>query len=102
MVTPWPYPDEHARPVQPPPPGQGGPADEDTRIAAAVAQRISSDGTTRRQQIAVSVQNRVVILTGIVTDPATRQVAGDIAWEVTDVFDVCNALRLARPRRLAR
>jgi hypothetical protein len=69
-VIPWPFPD-------------GGPfwgsweqpepAGDDLRLAALVAQRLSIDSTTRRQQITVSVQNRVVILAGMVTDPLVRQ-----------------------------
>ncbi|MEU8262579.1 BON domain-containing protein [Micromonospora sp. NPDC048999] len=90
---PWPYPEHN------PYLGDDGVHDEDLRIAALVAQRLSADWTTRRQQISVSVQNRVVILTGMVADPATRQAAGDLAWDVTGVFDVCNALTLYGRRR---
>ncbi|WP_431911956.1 BON domain-containing protein [Micromonospora carbonacea] len=68
--------------------------DEDLRLAALVAQRISIDWTTRRQQISVTVQNAVVILTGMVSDPATRKAAAELAWDVPGVFDVCNALTL--------
>ncbi|WP_243707915.1 BON domain-containing protein [Micromonospora sp. KC606] len=77
------------------------PADDDARIAAAVAQRLASDWTTRRQQITVSVQNQVVILAGIVSDPHARQAAAAVAWNVAGVLDVCNALRLPgiRPHR---
>lgn len=95
MLMPGQFPEEHPWRADGSPP----PADHDIRIATAVAQRLSSDWTTRRQQIVVSVQNRVVILTGMVADPDTRQVAGEIAWDTSDVFDVCNALRLSRPRR---
>ncbi|MEU6077974.1 BON domain-containing protein [Micromonospora sp. NPDC047074] len=99
MRTPWPYPDEGAfRPD----PTEPAPDDEDGRLAALVAQRLSSDWTTRRQQIVVTVQNRVVILAGIVAGPDTRRAAGEIAWDVQGVVDVCNALRLVdsrRPRR---
>ncbi|MFY1594381.1 BON domain-containing protein [Micromonospora sp. WMMD737] len=96
MLIPWPYPDEGAFRPEPPVPS---PDDEDGRLAALVAQRLSSDWTTRRQQIVVTVQNRVVILAGIVTGPETRRVAGEIAWDVRGVADVCNALRLAASRR---
>ncbi|MEU2611031.1 BON domain-containing protein [Micromonospora sp. NPDC007271] len=85
---PWPFP-EHNPYVN-----DDGADDEDLRLAALVAQRLSADWTTRRQQISVSVQNRVVILTGMVADPATRRAAGDLAWDVIGVFDVCNALTL--------
>ncbi|MEU4379719.1 BON domain-containing protein [Micromonospora echinofusca] len=99
MLIPWPYPDEGAS--HPQPPGLS-PDDEDGRLAALVAQRLSSDWTTRRQQIVVTVQNRVVILAGIVAGPDTRRVAGEIAWDVEGVVDVCNALRLADSRRFRR
>ncbi|MFG1714819.1 BON domain-containing protein [Micromonospora sp. NPDC049203] len=93
MVMPWPYPEF---------PFTGGgpdPDDADTRLASLVAQRLSADWTTRRQQITVTVQNRVVILAGLVADPATRLVAAELAWDVPGVFDVCNALRLYGGRR---
>ncbi|MCX4472185.1 BON domain protein [Micromonospora sp. MW-13] len=96
MVIPWPSPDDHfwtADPDGPEPP------QEDTRLAAAVARRLGGDPAVRHEPVTVSVQNRVVILTGIVADPRARRIAGELAWTVTDVVDVCNALRLAEPRR---
>ncbi|AYF27798.1 MULTISPECIES: BON domain-containing protein [Micromonospora] len=93
MVMPWPYPEF---------PFTGGgpePDDADTRLASLVAQRLSADWTTRRQQITVTVQNRVVILAGLVADPQTRLVAAELAWDVPGVYDVCNALRLYGGRR---
>ncbi|MFF0657718.1 BON domain-containing protein [Micromonospora tulbaghiae] len=93
MVMPWPYPEF---------PYTGGgpePDDADTRLASLVAQRLSADWTTRRQQITVTVQNRVVILAGLVADPQTRLVAAELAWDVPGVFDVCNSLRLYGGRR---
>ncbi|MFI7648989.1 BON domain-containing protein [Micromonospora sp. NPDC049460] len=96
MLMPWPHPDEGAFRPEPPRPA---PDDEDARLAALVAQRLSSDWSTRGQQIVVTAQNRVVILTGVVAGPDARQVAAEIAWDVRGVVDVCNALRLAGPRR---
>ncbi|MGW1059140.1 BON domain-containing protein [Micromonospora rubida] len=96
MVIPWPSPDDHSWPAEPDRPG---PADEDARLAAVVARRLGGDPTVRHERVRVSVQNRVVILTGIVADPRARRAAGELAWEVTDVVDVCNALRLAEPGR---
>lgn len=87
-MIPWPYPEHN------PFPEDSHPLDEDLRLAALVAQRISIDWTTRRQQIAVTVQNGVVILTGMVAAPATRKAAAELAWDVPGVFDVCNALTL--------
>ncbi|MDH6462698.1 osmotically-inducible protein OsmY [Micromonospora sp. A200] len=87
-MTPWPYPEHN------PFPSADHPLDEDLRLAALVAQRLSIDWSTRRQQIAVTVQNRVVILTGLVADHATRRAAAELAWDVPGVVDVCNALTL--------
>ncbi|MEH1101553.1 BON domain-containing protein [Micromonospora sp. CPCC 205561] len=97
MHMPWPYPDEgpFRRPEPPGPP----PDDEDGRLAVLVARRLSSDWSTRGQHIVVTVQNRVVILAGVVAGPEARRVAGEIAWDVRGVVDVCNALRLAGARR---
>lgn len=87
-MIPWPYPDHN--PFQ----RNDRPVDPDLRLAALVAQRLGSDWTTRRQQISVTVQNRVVILTGMVADPETRRAAAELAWDVPGVFDVCNAMTL--------
>ncbi|MEU4555346.1 BON domain-containing protein [Micromonospora violae] len=95
MYLPWPLPDENwfADTSDQPEPDR-----EDLRIEALVAQRLSIDWTTRRQQITVSVQNRVVILAGLVSDPDTRRVAAELAYDVPGVFDICNTLRLSGPR----
>ncbi|MGS2618434.1 BON domain-containing protein [Micromonospora sp. LZ34] len=95
MVLPWPFPDDPWFRSPEVPEQQS----EDLRLAALVAQRLSIDWTTRRQQIAVTVQNRVVILAGIVASSEARQVAGDLAWDVPGVFDVCNSLRLRPAER---
>ncbi|KKK00341.1 BON domain-containing protein [Micromonospora sp. HK10] len=87
-MMPWPYPDHN------PFHRDDQPLDGDLRLAALVAQRLSIDWTTRRQQISVSVQNRVVILTGMVADQETRRAAAELAWDVPGVFDVCNAMTL--------
>ncbi|SCF13038.1 BON domain-containing protein [Micromonospora coriariae] len=96
MYTPWPLPDENWFADASNQPEQHR---EDVRIEALVAQRLSIDWTTRRQQIIVSVQNRVVILAGVVSDTETRQAAAELAWDVPGVFDVCNTLRLSGQRR---
>ena len=90
---PWPYPEHNHFPED------DHPLNEDLRLAALVAQRLSIDWTTRRQQISVAVQNQVVILTGMVADHATRRAAAELAWDVPGVFDVCNALALHRRGR---
>jgi osmotically-inducible protein OsmY len=61
-----------------------------------VAQRLSIDWTTRRQQISVSVQHRVVILGGLVGDEQARQVAAELACDVPGVHDICNMIRVNR------
>lgn len=97
MVLPWPFPDDDAFPTAPAPP-----TEDDTRIAAEVAQRLAGNRFTRRQRISVEVQNRVVILVGTVDTPDVRVTAGNLAWRVPGVADVCNVLRPAnreRPRR---
>ncbi|ATO13354.1 BON domain-containing protein [Micromonospora sp. WMMA1998] len=96
MMMPWPYPDFPFTGGGPEPDGA------DVALASLVAQRLSTDWTTRRQQITVTVQNRVVILAGMVADPETRRVAAELAWDVPGVFDVCNALRLYGGRRARR
>lgn len=74
---------------------QAQPDSEDLRIEALVAQRLSIHWRTRRQQISVMVQNRVVILSGLVQHEQARQAAADLAWDVPGVHDVCNTLRLS-------
>ncbi|MFF5180292.1 BON domain-containing protein [Micromonospora sp. NPDC000316] len=97
MHMPWPLPDDFGFAAGPPEPGSA-----DRRLEALVAQRLSIDSTTRRQQISVAVQNRVVILSGLVSDANARQIAADLAWDVPGVFDVCNTLRLGDKRRTRR
>ncbi|SIM69056.1 BON domain-containing protein [Micromonospora cremea] len=99
MYMPWPLPDENWFADAS---NQFEQDREDVRIEALVAQRLSVDWTTRRQQISVCVQNRVVILTGVVSDSETRQVAAELAYDVPGVFDVCNTLRLSGQRRSRR
>jgi len=74
------------------------PDEEDLRIAAQVAQRLSIDWATRYQQITVTVQNRVVILAGLVRTAEAIQVAGELAWGVPGVYDVCNTIRIGQWR----
>ncbi|MGB2568674.1 BON domain-containing protein [Micromonospora citrea] len=95
MYMPWSHPDGNwAANVDRPEPDS-----DDLRIEALVAQRLSIDWTTRRQQITVSVQNRVAILAGLVYGDEARRVAAELAWDVPGVVDVCNMLRIAERRR---
>nr|WP_245730635.1 BON domain-containing protein [Micromonospora pallida] len=98
-MPPWPPPDENPGPFESSP---TPPTDDEIRIAAGVARRLDGNQLTRRQRITVEVQNRVVILDGTVDTPDVRLTAGELAWGMPGVADVCNALRVAnrqRPRR---
>ncbi|MGC1215749.1 MAG: BON domain-containing protein [Micromonospora sp.] len=92
---PWPFPDDPFLSTRQEPEQEN----EDLRLAALVTQRLAIDWSTRRQQITITVQNRVVILAGAVADQETRRVAGELAWDVPGVIDVCNALQLFGQRR---
>ncbi|MEK8110433.1 BON domain-containing protein [Micromonospora sp. M12] len=96
MYLPWPLPDENWFTDAS---HQPEPDHEDLRLEALVAQRLSIEWTTRRQQITVSVQNRVVILAGVVSDANARQVAVELAYDLPGVFDICNILRVSGRRR---
>ncbi|MEU7978644.1 BON domain-containing protein [Micromonospora sp. NPDC049081] len=95
MVMPWPLPDDSWLRPEPDPPGPPG---DDVRLAAEVAYRIVGGVGLRARRITVTVQNRVVILGGVVPDVEARQLAGEVAWRVPGVADVCNALRLSTKR----
>ncbi|MEV6813385.1 BON domain-containing protein, partial [Micromonospora sp. NPDC051296] len=85
MPWPWPMPDDHSfRALWDEPQDH----DEDVRLAALVAQRLSADWTTRRQQITVMVQNRVVILTGLVAGAEHRRAAGELVCTESDALQV--------------
>lgn len=93
MVMPWPYFDDafsSRRPQQPPV------ETNDERLTRLVTERLHQDPRTRRQPITVTVQNRVVILAGSVDSTDAQFAAGDRAWEIPGVFDVCNALSAPR------
>ncbi|TDC36761.1 BON domain-containing protein [Micromonospora sp. 15K316] len=92
-MPPWPD-DALYRYLQAP-----GSTNDDARLAALVAQRLGVDWATRHQEIEVTVQNKVVILSGTVASPEVRRTAGDLAWDVPGVLDVCNTLRPPRRRR---
>lgn len=88
-MTPWPSPDDGSgQPTRRPAPR----ADRDKTLADDVVSRLIQDERTRLQNIAVEVQNGVVILTGPVDTPELMFVAGGLAWQTPGVRDVCNAL----------
>lgn len=101
MYLPWPLPDDgwfadawHQVDTE----HHANPDDDDLRIAALVAQRLSIDWATRCQQITVTVQNRVVILAGLARTAEASQVAAELAWDVPGVYDVCNTIRVSQRR----
>ncbi|MDG4824964.1 BON domain-containing protein [Asanoa sp. WMMD1127] len=67
---------------------------DDVELATAVVGRLSVDPGLVDAEIQVAVQNRVVLLGGVVPSPEVRIHAGDSAWRVAGVFDVCNLLRV--------
>jgi hypothetical protein len=69
------------------------PDDPDVRLTHEVADALLADERTRRQRITVEVQNRVVLLSGVVDCPQTREVATAVVRHVPEVRDVCNGLR---------
>lgn len=86
----WPWPDDW------PVPRDGRlPHDEDPdeRLARQITAGLLIDDRTRRQRIAVEVQNRVVLLRGVVDTGPTREAATTVVRSVPGVRDVCNGLR---------
>lgn len=62
------------------------------RLAARVARELLADARVRDEPIRISVQNRVVILSGIAGE-RVRDAAGAIARSSDGVRDVCNLIR---------
>lgn len=77
----WPEPGEPA--------GAGHP---DEKLAHRVADRLIADPAVRGGNLEISVQNRVVILTGRIDSATARDAAGRQAWSAPGVHDVCNRL----------
>lgn len=71
--------------------------DSDVGLSYEVADRLLGDDRIRYQRVTVTVQNRVVLLAGVVDTPALKQVVSDAAFGVSGVADVCNALRVREP-----
>ncbi|GAB7044694.1 MULTISPECIES: BON domain-containing protein [Catenuloplanes] len=70
-----------------------GSHDRDTRLAYQVARDLMGEDRDRYRQIVISVQNRVVILTGRAS-AATRDAAAGIARHSSGVADVCNLIQV--------
>jgi osmotically-inducible protein OsmY len=88
----FPYPDDAFR-HRPKPPTPA--VDADTRIARLLSQRLFREYGEASRDVAVIVQNRVVVLSGSVPSSAAASHVGALAWATPDVYDVCNCLTWA-------
>jgi osmotically-inducible protein OsmY len=70
----------------------GPAAQADEELALTVAHRLRTQLPGADHRIVVEVQNRVVILEGIVSTDEVRRHAHDIARSEPGVFDMCNQL----------
>lgn len=78
----------HSRPfLRPAPPQQA-----DENLALLVAERLRGHLVGPGYRIVVEVQNRVVILEGVVATDAFRTRAHHLVWQTAGVADVCNQL----------
>ncbi|HEX6424678.1 MAG TPA: BON domain-containing protein [Acidimicrobiales bacterium] len=71
-------------------PSAEAPSDRDMK--SALVHRLRENLYTEDAQIRVEVQDRVVILHGVVPDRMAKRVAGEDAWDVPGVIDVSNQL----------
>jgi hypothetical protein len=58
---------------------------------------MAADPDLQHGRITIEVQNGVVLLSGTVDAPQTRQTAGDTARHVDGVLDVCNDIHVNQP-----
>jgi hypothetical protein len=75
-------------------------ADED--LAMLVAERLRRHLAGPAHRIVVEVQNRVVILEGVVATEAFRARAHHLVWRTAGVADVCNRLTTWQAERHVR
>lgn len=87
MTDPWFFPDDL------PPSGTAESTCEDTRLACRLLERMCRDPLLRHEHICVEVQNRVVILEGVVSSVGASAEAHAQAWRTPGVHDVNNRLR---------
>lgn len=73
-------------------------ASDDERIRAEVVQRLAEDWYVDASDIAVSVENGEVRLTGSVENRPEKRLAEDCADDVAGVRDVVNSLRIREAR----
>lgn len=86
LLPPFPPDDGFGRPGRPSP---------DDLLALAVLNQLSEDGGLAGAEIIVEVQNRVVILDGVVSTPGMRRAAVEAVWRTPGIFDVSNRIRLS-------
>ncbi|WP_430495969.1 BON domain-containing protein [Micromonospora trifolii] len=72
---------------------QTGPASDDARLACQLLERMQRAPRLRHERICIEVQNRVVILEGMVTCADVSAAAQARAWSTPGVHDVNNRLR---------
>ncbi|MDG4782266.1 BON domain-containing protein [Micromonospora sp. WMMD961] len=70
------------------------PASEDARLACQLLESMQRDPRLRHERICIEVQNRVVILEGVVTCADASTDAHASAWGIPGVHDVNNRLRV--------
>ncbi|WP_422735726.1 BON domain-containing protein [Micromonospora sp. WMMD729] len=80
-------------PGDPPSLIQAGPLSDDARLACTLLERMQRDPRLRHERICIEVQNRVVILEGVVTSVDVRTQAHARAWNTPGVHDVNDRLR---------
>ncbi|MEU8230447.1 BON domain-containing protein [Actinoplanes sp. NPDC048967] len=84
------FPESTPSAPRPLPAGRPMPADRD--LALLVADRLRAALPQPGQRIVIEVQNRVVVLEGLVTTPDLRRLAHELTWRTPGVLDVCNRL----------
>ncbi|MFE0529567.1 BON domain-containing protein [Micromonospora parva] len=85
--VPWFLPDDFPSLVQ------IQPASADTQLACRLLDSMQRDPRLRHERICIEVQNRVVILDGVVTCADVSTEAHARAWSTPGVYDVNNRLR---------
>ncbi|KAB1928206.1 BON domain-containing protein [Micromonospora noduli] len=85
--VPWFLPDDFPSLIQ------VQPASEDAQLACRLLESMQRDPRLRHERICIEVQNRVVILDGVVTCADVSSEAHARAWSTAGVHDVNNRLR---------
>jgi hypothetical protein len=69
----------------------------DLQLAYLIVEELVADARVADQPIGVEVRNGVVVLTGTVDTPETRDLVGDTVRQTGGVVDICNALQVTAP-----